>query len=57
MLTVAEKIRAKINYRGKPGDDERFLRDFYAALRAHLEQRMLFGERREDKYAARRPRK
>jgi len=52
VITVAEKIRAKLDYaeRVPPGDDERFLRDFYAALRAHLEKRLLFGKRREDKH-------
>jgi uncharacterized RDD family membrane protein YckC len=50
---VADKIRAKIKYAAPVavGDHERFLRDFYAALRAHLEQKMLFGHRREDKYS------
>lgn len=49
---VAEKIRAKVHYAEtvRPGDDERFLRDFYTALRAHLEQRLLFGKRRADKH-------
>jgi uncharacterized RDD family membrane protein YckC len=63
---VAEKIRAKVKYadqvppaqrasgadavRHQAADDERFLRDFYAALRAHLEKRLLFGKRREDKH-------
>jgi uncharacterized RDD family membrane protein YckC len=55
--TVSEKIRIKIKFGAKVTDDERFLRDFYAALRAHLEQRMLFGERREDKFAAKSPAK
>ncbi|HUJ63550.1 MAG TPA: RDD family protein [Kofleriaceae bacterium] len=48
--TVADKIRGKIGYTGRVADDARFLRDFYVALRGHLEQRMLFGQRREDKY-------
>jgi uncharacterized RDD family membrane protein YckC len=51
MATISEKIRAKIRFQGTVTDDERFLRDFYAALRAHLEQKMLFGHRREDKYS------
>ena len=51
VATVAEKIRAKIDYRGAYADDFRFLRDFYTALRAHLEQKMLFGKRREDKFS------
>jgi uncharacterized RDD family membrane protein YckC len=49
--TVSEKVRQKIKYEGKVTDDEKFLRDFYAAQRAHLEQKMLFGQRREDKYS------
>jgi len=49
--TVSEKIRAKIDYRSPVTDDFRFLRDFYTALRAHLEQKMLFGKRREDKFS------
>ncbi|HEY4241903.1 MAG TPA: RDD family protein [Kofleriaceae bacterium] len=49
--TVAEKIRIKIRFEGLVNNDERFLRDFYAALRAHLEQKMLFGQRREDKFS------
>jgi len=48
---VSEKIRAKIRYGARVDDHERFLRDFYAALRAHLEQKLLFGQRREDKHA------
>ena len=41
------------DHRGHDGvvDDERFLRDFYAAQRSHLEQRLLFGHRREDKFS------
>jgi len=49
--TVSEKVRQKIRYVAQVVDDERFLRDFYAAQRAHLEQKMLFGQRRQDKYA------
>jgi hypothetical protein len=49
--TVTEKIKAKIGYDQPIGDADRFLRDFYAAQRAHLEQKMLFGQRREDKFA------
>ena len=53
LTAVADKIRVKIKYAPliAAGDEERFLRDFYAALRAHLEQKMLFGHRREDKYS------
>lgn len=48
---VAERITAKIGYTMSTGEtDLVFLEAFYAALRRHLEQRMLFGERKEDKY-------
>ncbi|MGE0551103.1 MAG: RDD family protein [Kofleriaceae bacterium] len=50
--TVSEKVRTKIKYEGPVTDDTRFLREFYAAQRAHLEQKMLFGQRREDKHAS-----
>jgi uncharacterized RDD family membrane protein YckC len=51
ITTVTEKIQNKIGYEGQIADPERFLRDFYSAQRAHLEQKMLFGQRREDKYS------
>jgi uncharacterized RDD family membrane protein YckC len=51
ITTVTDKIRTKIGYDLLISDSERFLRDFYAAQRAHLEQKMLFGQRREDKYS------
>jgi uncharacterized RDD family membrane protein YckC len=53
IATVAGRIHAKIRYHVPvlPHQYERFLRDFYMALRAHLEKKMLFGQRREDKYA------
>ena len=51
LRTVADKVRGKIRYEGKVLDEERFLRDFYAAQRAHLEQKLLFGQRRQDKYS------
>jgi uncharacterized RDD family membrane protein YckC len=51
MAAVAARIKAKIGWtsRQEDADPETFLRDFYAAQRAHLEQRMLLGERRERK--------
>jgi uncharacterized RDD family membrane protein YckC len=49
--TVTGTIKQKIGYREATPDEERFLREFYAAQRAHLEQKMLFGQRREDKFA------
>ncbi|MBX9813953.1 MAG: RDD family protein, partial [Sphingomonas sp.] len=50
MSVVAATIRAKA---GLPddGDDEAFLRDYYAALCARLEAGMLVGRRRADKFA------
>jgi uncharacterized RDD family membrane protein YckC len=51
ITTVCDKIRIKIGFEGNIVDSERFLRDFYAAQRSHLEQKMLFGQRREDKYS------
>ncbi|MEO0452298.1 MAG: RDD family protein [Pseudomonadota bacterium] len=48
---VANRIATKIAYEPQVGEtDLVFLESFYAALRAHLEQRMLFGQRKEDKY-------
>jgi uncharacterized RDD family membrane protein YckC len=51
MAAVAERIRAKIAWRGAPDEsDLSFLSAYYAALRARLETRLLFGHRRKDKY-------
>lgn len=49
---VCERIRNKISWpeADTPVDADRFLEAFYAALRARLENRMLFGHRREDKH-------
>ena len=48
---VATKIQRKIGWQpsGGPADPETFLRAFYTAQRARLEQRMLLGDRREAK--------
>jgi uncharacterized RDD family membrane protein YckC len=50
---VCEKIKTKIRW--NRGDwkvnDWRFLSDFYTALRARLEQKMLFGKKKADKHA------
>jgi len=55
-LEVARRIQRKIDWEGGENvDPERFLKAFYTALRAHLETRMLFGERREDKHAGKTP--
>ncbi len=52
LAAVVERIRLKIGY-AEPvpaADHLGFLKAFYNAQRAHLEQRQLFGERREDKF-------
>ena len=53
MATVASKIHSKIRYHVPvmPHQYETFLRDFYTAMRAHLEKKLLFGQRREDKFS------
>lgn len=48
--TVAAKVREKIRWSGEPVPDGEFLEAFYAALRARLERRLLFGKRRADKH-------
>ena len=49
---VWRRIRDKTGWQGEgPIDARRFLNDYYTALRAHLEQHMLFGDRRTDKHA------
>jgi uncharacterized RDD family membrane protein YckC len=51
LTAVAERIRAKISWRQSPAEtDVDFLQAYYAALRLRLEQRMLFGKRKRDKY-------
>lgn len=51
---VCDRIRARIGWQvpvvGAEVDD--FLAAYYGALRAHLERRALFGDRRADKHAA-----
>jgi hypothetical protein len=55
---IAKRIRAKIGWPDETQmsrdlvdtDATAFLEAFYAAQRAHLERRMLFGHRRKDKY-------
>ncbi len=50
--TIADRIRTKIVWTPEPGtpfEAYAFLRAFYAAQRAHLEHKMLFGQRRESK--------
>jgi uncharacterized RDD family membrane protein YckC len=51
---VAARIRAKIGWARTDGEtDVAFLEAFYAALRRRLEQRMLLGDRKADKYDVR----
>lgn len=53
MKAVAERIRKKIDWAsGSDESDGDFLAAYYAALRARLEQRLLFGHRRRDKHDA-----
>lgn len=47
---VANQIRKKIGWK-EPVKTERFLREFYAALRARLERKMLLGKRKKDKFS------
>jgi uncharacterized RDD family membrane protein YckC len=50
LAAVATQVRSKIGWTGPVADPENFLRDFYAAMREHLERRLLFGKRRADKH-------
>ena len=48
---VAERIRQRINWAPQPDETDRlFLEAFYRDLRKTLETRMLFGDRKRDKY-------
>ena len=49
--SVANRIAAKIGHSPQPGETAlAFLEAYYGGLRRRLEQRMLFGDRKEDKY-------
>ncbi|ABI77982.1 RDD family protein [Hyphomonas neptunium ATCC 15444] len=51
---VAARIRSKIGWTRQPGEtDLAFLEGYYAALRRRLEQRMLLGDRKADKFDVR----
>jgi uncharacterized RDD family membrane protein YckC len=54
LAEIIEKIRRKIGYADPvpPEDHPEFLKAFYTAQRAHLEQRQLFGDRRANKHHA-----
>lgn len=49
-LTVAQAIIDKIGWSSDVPDVDAFLNAYYAALRMHMEQGLLFGKRREDKH-------
>lgn len=52
LKTIARTIAKKIGYTGPEPDfaTERFLRNFYAAQRRVLEERLVFGKRKADKH-------
>jgi len=52
LVQVSQLVRAKVGWRGdeRDQDAEPFLRDFYAALRRHLEDRLRLGKRKRDKH-------
>ena len=50
MRAVHGKIVKKIRYTGEKIPPDQFLREFYTALRAHLEKKMLLGKRKKDKF-------
>lgn len=56
---VCKKICAKIDWTmiKDPAEQRAFLQAYYSALRQHLEQKMLFGVRKEDKFDQTRPTK
>jgi uncharacterized RDD family membrane protein YckC len=53
MAAVCESIKTKIQWDPLEWnvDPERFLREFYAAQRARLEKKLLFGKRQKDKFS------
>jgi uncharacterized RDD family membrane protein YckC len=50
MAEVAARIATKIRFADKIESDAQFLQDFYGALRAHLEGKVLLGKRKADKF-------
>lgn len=56
LSAIGDRIRRKINFGDlvSQDDEEAFLTTFYAAQRAYLEKKQLFGEVREDKHHAER---
>ncbi|BCM19108.1 RDD family protein [Mesorhizobium sp. J8] len=51
LKAVAETIGRKIGARVEPTDSKAFLTAYYGELRAHLERKLLLGNRKADKYA------
>jgi uncharacterized RDD family membrane protein YckC len=51
LQTVAEAIARKIGWTGPSRDARPFLTAYYGDLRAHLERKLLLGNRRADKFA------
>ncbi|MCA0033532.1 RDD family protein [Mesorhizobium sp. B263B2A] len=51
MKAVAETIGRKIGATIEPNDSKAFLTAYYGELRAHLERKLLLGNRKADKYA------
>ena len=51
LRAVAEAIGRKIGWTGQAHDARPFLTAYYGDLRAHLERKLLLGNRRADKYA------
>ncbi|HUJ04257.1 MAG TPA: hypothetical protein VLW75_11505, partial [Rhizomicrobium sp.] len=50
MYEVARRIRAKIGMSDDKTPDAQFLAAYYTALRGRLENRLLFGRRKRDKF-------
>ncbi|RWB76954.1 MAG: RDD family protein [Mesorhizobium sp.] len=51
LRAVAETIARKIGAKVEPVDSKAFLTAYYGELRAHLERKLLLGNRKADKYA------
>ncbi|TPL41288.1 RDD family protein [Mesorhizobium sp. B2-4-6] len=51
LKAVAETIGRKIGAKVEPVDSKAFLTAYYGELRAHLERKLLLGNRKADKYA------
>ncbi|MBZ9658780.1 RDD family protein [Mesorhizobium sp. ESP-6-4] len=51
LKAVAETIGRKIGAKVEPIDSKAFLTAYYGELRAHLERKLLLGNRKADKYA------